>query len=282
MIHRYKQAEDITDDYVRTHALLFVFTLVNKASLNTWLDWGIPGPDDCYIFAQPWITLTTSMGVFSAPGVGSTAYNYNDAVLYFNGVHKLWEIHFTAWYGCSFQIQDGYYMVPDVKFEKYNSSMDDNVFTDPDDFNPEAIDFRYSGFIFSCGSSFTRNHVLQFANPLPLYGKYDNKSLPYNIHNKTALLDNNVPLYPSFLYYAYIWQFANMAHYLNVDTSTYMAEKEQKSITGMMFPMRTRKRNHTNGEWVLDYRGDGHLAEMNPPCLPRFSGKITTIVDKKL
>ena len=280
LVKRFKKTSNITNQWARHPAMLLNFLNITEQSLNTLLDHGIPGPDDCYIFAQPWCLFTMSMGLFSAPGVGKTMYNYEDACLYFDGEHKMWDIHFTAWYGCCFPHPDGFLMVSDIMYSKYHSGMDDNVFVNPDDFNPENIDFTKSGFIFSCGSAFTRDEMLQFANPLPLFGRFTSKALPYNITNKSQLIENRVQLWPSALYYSYAWSLSHMTPYTDVDNSSYMAEKTRRSVSGNMYHMRTRTRNAQTGSWETDFEGNGHLKTRNPPMLPMFNGRITTKQDK--
>jgi len=103
LLYRFeKLSEKMSDDIARMAALMLCLAKVKKSALTNWVKEGLPIPDCCYIFAQPWIRILTSAALFAegGPNTAQTGYNYEDAVLSFNGMNKLWHLHYTIWMNC--------------------------------------------------------------------------------------------------------------------------------------------------------------------------------------
>ena len=279
LIFRYQQISDLaSDDIVRMGALMLCLTKVVKSSLTNWVKEGLPIPDCCYIFAQPWIRLRMSSGLWAQGGEGTaiTGYNYDDVVLQFNGMNKTWHMHYTIWLNCAIFDPTKFVIMQDIKHEGYVGGMDDTINDSIEDWDPQNLDWGTvkSGFIFSCGATFDRDLALKVANPLCLYGKYDPRGLPQNFADRNRVFSPDAPLWPSFPFYEYIWNFTAINQMNDVDYSTFAAIRESTYIPGMM-PMGTHLTySETTKDITHKIRGTGHLDPYDPPYKSILNGKV--------
>lgn len=275
-------SEQVTDDVARAAAHMLCLTKVNKQSLLNLVRENLPIPDCCYIFAQPWIRIRTSCGLWAEGGssTANTFYNYEDVVLQFNGTNKIWTMHYTIWMSTAIYDPTRFMIVDAIKFEGYLGGMDDTINDDAsaEVWDPENIDLSSvkSAFVFSCGATFSRELAQKTANPLCLYGKYDIRALPYNFADRARALSATGALWPSFHYYDTIWGLTriNSHNPSPASLTTFQAIRENTYITGMM-PMGNHKIYEKKTDDLTKlHRGNGHLDCLAPPMRAVLNGKL--------
>jgi len=279
LVHRFnKLSIKIDDDIARMAALMLCLTKVCKSSLLNWVKEDLPIPDCCFIIAQPWIRIRMSSGLWAEGGksTAETGYNYEDVVLGFNSKNKTWHMHYTLWLGCFIYTPWKYIIMKDIKFEGYLSGMDDTINDDPTMFDAQNLDWTTvrSSFVFSCGATFSRDLALKTANPLCLYGKYNPKALPYNFANRKNVFDPNGPLFPSFLFYEFLWGFTSINANTDIDYSSYAAIRQSTYVPGMMLMANHFVYDDVTKDYTKFHQGNGHLDSFHPPMLNVLNGKV--------
>jgi hypothetical protein len=276
-----------TNDFVRVPAQMLALSEVHADVLHTLVKEKLPIPDCCYIFAQPWVRIRMSSGLWAEGGsqTARTGYNYEDVVLQFNGTYKVWSTHYTIWLNTAVLDPTKFTILQDIKFEGYIAGMDDTINDDSTAFDAGQIDWKTvkSGFIFSCGARFGRDLALKVANPLSLWGRYDRKYLPQNFASRQTVFSTAGPLFPSYPFYEMVWGFSKLNNKNVVDGTTFAAVRDSPTCTGLMLMAKHLLYDHktdlygTHGH-VVD--GTGHLDCWNPPMLDVLNGKIPFKADK--
>jgi hypothetical protein len=285
LVWRFEELSSIPDTFTRMGAQLLCLSKVHRDSLRTWVKEGLPIPDCCYIFAQPFIQIRTSSGLWAKGGAGtaSTGYNYEDVVLEFDGSHKIWNLHYTIWMNCAVQDPTKFIIMQDIKFEGYVRGMDDSINDNPAEFDPENIDLNQlkSAWVFSCGATFSRDIARKTANPLVLYGRYDRRAMPYNFSDPARIFAANRPLWPSYPFYDYLWSFSSLNSGQDLDNSSFAAVRESTFLTTVM-PMGTHLifDEHTQ-KLTQKVEGSDHLAKFDVPMKPILNGKVEYPINKQ-
>lgn len=279
LMHRIdKLSEKAPDEVSRLFAGMFCFSRVTRRSLKNWIKHDLPSPDSCIIVAQPWIRLRTSAGIWAVSGekTAQTGYNYEDVVLQFNGVNKTWHMHYTIWLNSAVYDPTQLCIMKDIKFEGYIGGMDDTFNDDLTDWDPQNIDFARvrSCFAFSCGSMFTRDVARKLANPLPLFGRYDPKALPFNFADRNRIFSPDGPVWPSYPYYAHLWGLPLINTNTSLDYSTYASTRESTYITGLMPMCNHLLYDPVTQDYTKKVRGTGHLDWLEPPMRHILNGKV--------
>ena len=270
-------AQDNTDFIARMGSTLLELTRVHRNSLLVWLKEGLPIPSACQMLAQPFMRVRADSMLWAKGGsdTAQTGYNYEDAVLQFNGVNKVWIVHFTIWLNCAVLDVTKFLLQPDVRYAGYESGIDNTVFQEPDAFNPEDIDFSQgSGFVFDCGSRFAREDAIAQANPLSLYGKYDPRVLPHKFQNRDGIMNSDRPHFPSFLYYNYVWGLTDLNRKAQLPDGTFHGLRESTHIPGLLYPRKNLFWEETTKDWTKVERGDGILGDFDPPMKAVLNGTV--------
>ncbi len=270
-------SDDNIDDFTRVASQLLCFTKATRQSLSNWVKRNLPPPDCVQIIAQPFINIRTSCGIWaqSGKGTGEIAQWQQQTAVQYNGTHKRWITHYTTWLGAAVLNPLKIHIQPDVKFEGYLRGMSDDMI-DRRDWNPQQIDWTTCGscFVFSCGSTFSRDNARKEANPLSLFGAYDRKYIASNYKGQLAKVTK--PLWPSFHFYNSVWRFTD----INADTiltnpESYQQMTDSTYQTGIM-PICTHKIFSQSTRDVTElYRGTGHLDPHDGPLGDLLNGKVT-------
>ena len=257
-------------------AILLNFSAVNAHSQYVWLDRGLPIPDSCYTFYQHAIRFTTSSTVWAVSGrdTARIGYNWEDAVIQFQGINKTWHVHYTLWLNAVVINKRGVHIQADTKYEGYVGGMDDQVYDDPSTFDIDNFDFSRSGFIFSHGSECNRAYMMQYCNPMPLWGRHHQKTLGGLKLNSREIWSPKAPLWPSWFFYTFVWQFVSLLSNVELDVSSFKAERENcRGISGEAYHGKMLLQNRL-GEYRHEVRGTGFFGNFDPPFKATFDGKI--------
>jgi hypothetical protein len=223
------------EPFARWCAMLLNFTKVNATGQLVWLERGLPIPDSCYTFYQHAIRFKTSASLWAVGGAetGHIGYNWEDAVIQFNGINKTWHVHYTAWLNAVIVQKRNVHLQPDTKYEGYEGGMDDRLYEHPSEFDSKSFEFTKSGFIFSQGSECTREWMLANCNPMPLWGRHQQKTLGPVKLTRDAFISSKKPLWPSFFFYNFVWNFTGLLNSVDLQFGSYKEESEpKKGISG--------------------------------------------------
>lgn len=275
---RYRAVVDArADPLVRFGALGLLFSKVTKQSMFACLNEKVLPPSLSYVCAQPFVRIYTQ-ACFWAEGGAQTArllYKWSDLQFQFQAVTKKWMVHYTGWMDCLVSQPSKIAYIADAKCAGYVSGMDDNVNMKPP-LQSTKLNFRDSLFIFDCGSSYSREYARKTANPMSLFGKFNQSMFSYSFTDEvqSSFLNPYAP-YPSFFFYDFLWNFTGINQLTSFKNATFKQMKSGRPhYPGLMHMAKHLTWNQTTQDYTKIQSGSGPLKNYDPPLKPVLNGKV--------
>lgn len=196
--------DTIEDPIVKMASIVQVMADANWANVEAAAKRGFPHANDSYIICAPFIRQQGGHALMfnqNQPPAKSGIL-YDTAAFQMSAEYMKWILHANGWFGCTILDEHGFLVTPfALDCIKYESGWSLTFWDDPEEFDPQNIDFVNDPdtFVFNVGSVITQQNI---SDPMTLDGLLHQDNFLYqSFDTKRIRFGGGAQNYPSALYY---------------------------------------------------------------------------------